>query len=134
MMEMTTAPDVCSVSSSREDVVERIRSNLAGDETDLTRITGLFALLGDPMRLRVVLALTDSKEICVCELATVLGLSMPATSHHLRRLREAGVVAFRNDGKTVWYRLSDPFPAGLVAQARVWARASTNVKMSGATR
>ena len=126
IMEMTPpAPDCCVVPCFKEEVVARIKANLP-EAPQLAQVATLFALLGDPMRLRIVLALADTDELCVCDVANVLGLSMSATSHHLRRLREAGLVTFRNDGKMAWYRLLDPFAAGVVAQARVWARPNTS--------
>lgn len=127
MMELKAAADCCAVPCFKEQLVARLRAGLT-DDTSLARISSFFALLGDPMRLRIVLALSDADELCVCDVANVLGLSMPATSHHLRRLREAGLVTFRNDGKMAWYRLLDPFPAGMAAQARVWAKTSTGAK------
>lgn len=126
MME-TKSGDCCAVPCFKEELVARLRAAMP-EEPVLARMAGLFALVGDPMRFRIVLALTDADELCVCDVANVVGLSMPATSHHLRRLREAGLVTFRNDGKMAWYRLLDPFPAGLIAQARVWARSSTAAK------
>lgn len=129
MTEVKTPADCCAVPCFKEELVARLRAGLANDPA-LPRISALFALLADPMRTRIVLALSDTEELCVCDVANVLGLSMPATSHHLRRLREAGIVTFRNDGKMAWYRLLDPFAAGLAAQARVWARRSTEAKVT----
>lgn len=126
MME-TKSADSCAVPCFKEELVARLRADLPAEPV-LAKMAGLFALVGDPTRLRIVLALADADELCVCDVANVVGLSMPATSHHLRRLREAGLVTFRNDGKMAWYRLLDPFPAGLAAQARVWARSSTATK------
>jgi len=128
MAEMTTT-DCCAIPCFKEELVARLRAGLA-DDASLGRASAFLGLLGDPMRLRIVLALSDTAELCVCDIANVLGLSMPATSHHLRRLREAGVVTFRNDGKMAWYRLLDPFAAGLAAQARVWAHMSIEAKVS----
>lgn len=88
----------------------------------LRSLSGFFGLLADPMRLRIVLALVTAEELCVCDVANVIGLSMSATSHHLRKLREAGIVTYRNDGKMAWYRTRDGFAAGLVVQAQVWSR------------
>ena len=129
MMEVKgRGSDNCGIPCFKAALVARVQQGLADDDA-LGRVAGLFSLMADPMRLRIVLALTEAPELCVCDVANVLGLSMPATSHHLRRLREAGLVTFRNDGKMAWYRLLDPFAAGLAAQARVWAR-STAVEMS----
>lgn len=62
--------------------------------------------LSDPTRLALALALRDGGELCVCDLAWILGRSDKLTSHHARALRDAGLVASRRDGKMVLYRLA----------------------------
>jgi DNA-binding transcriptional ArsR family regulator len=66
----------------------------------------VFSLLGDPRRLKLLVALLDG-ELCVCDLAAVTGLSESATSHALRLLRAHRVVAVRRDGRMAYYRLDD---------------------------
>ena len=56
------------------------------------------------MRLKILLALAD-RELCVCDIAHVLALSVAATSHQLKLLRDQGWLRMRNDGKMVYYRL-----------------------------
>lgn len=68
----------------------------------------------------MLLALDRSRELCVCDLAEITELSLPTTSHHLRKLREQGLVASRREGKLVFYRLADPVAKkllGVVAEA-----------------
>lgn len=129
MIEVTAraTSDCCSVPCFKEEEVARVRAALPADG-ELAAIGSLFALLADPMRLRIVLALSNAEELCVCDVANVIGLSLSATSHHLRKLREAGIVTFRNDGKMAWYRLLDGFPVGLALQARVWRRQGASTK------
>ena len=67
----------------------------------------LFKALGDPTRLRVAHALLVGDELCVCDLAWVVGASQGLVSHHLRQLRTNGLVSSRRDGKLVMYRLTD---------------------------
>ncbi len=65
-------------------------------------------VLAHPGRLRVLKAL-EGRELCVCDLAHVLGLSMSGMSQQLRELRRLGAVDFRADGKLAYYRIADPF-------------------------
>ncbi len=65
-----------------------------------------FQTLGDPSRLRIVWALSV-KELCVGEIATLLAMSQPAVSHHLRMLRTLRLVKVRRDGRTTFYSLDD---------------------------
>lgn len=67
------------------------------------------AALGDPTRLTIASALRDGGELCVCDLAWVVERSQNLVSHHVRRLRSAGLVESRRDGKMAMYRLT---PAG----------------------
>ena len=60
--------------------------------------------MGSATRLKILLALAE-QELCVCDVAHVLGLTVAATSHQLKLLRDRGWLAMRNDGKMVYYRL-----------------------------
>jgi DNA-binding transcriptional ArsR family regulator len=71
-------------------------------------VAAALKVLAHPGRLRVLKALED-RELCVCDLARVLGLSMSGTSQQLRELRRLGAVAFRTQGKLAYYRIADPF-------------------------
>ncbi|MER3438046.1 MAG: transcriptional regulator [Chloroflexota bacterium] len=73
---------------------------------ELAGLTDLFAALGDPTRLRIVAALA-SRELCVCDVAAAIGQTESAVSHHLRILRELGLVRSRREGRLVYYALDD---------------------------
>jgi len=70
-------------------------------------VVELFQTLADGTRLRILHALSVADELCVCDLAWVLGLSVSAASHQLRVLRDRGTVARRKQGRIVYYRLED---------------------------
>ena len=88
------------------DRVEAARSTLVTPE-DAERLAERFKLLGDPGRLRLIYALLEAGEMCVCDLAATIEASESATSHQLRQLRLAGLVRTRKDGRTVYYRVDD---------------------------
>ncbi len=75
--------------------------------SDAEQVSQLFSMLADPTRIRILHALSISDELCVCDLAFLVDLSQSAVSHQLRKLRMAGVVARRKEGRTVFYSLSD---------------------------
>jgi len=75
-------------------------------EDEAADAAALFAQLSDSTRVRLVSMLAVS-DMCVCEMADLLGASQPAVSHHLRILRQCGVVRFRKQGKRALYYLSD---------------------------
>lgn len=74
---------------------------------DATRLAERFQLLADGGRLRMIYALLEAGELCVGDLAGVVGSSESATSHQLRQLRLAGLVRSRKSGRTVYYRVAD---------------------------
>ena len=96
---------VCEVDLVDPKKVERARASLPSDR-DLQRAADAFRVLANPNRLRVLTAL-DGRELCVCDLREVLGISMSGTSQVLRELRNLGAVEFRVDGKLAYYRLAD---------------------------
>jgi DNA-binding transcriptional ArsR family regulator len=101
-----TAPDACELLCLDLPEAERIRAVLPGVERlDPTAATA--RALGDPNRLRIAAALVAGDELCVCDVAWVVGASQGLVSHHLRQLRAAGVVISRKDGRMVMYRLSE---------------------------
>jgi ArsR family transcriptional regulator, lead/cadmium/zinc/bismuth-responsive transcriptional repressor len=77
------------------------------DAHDAERLAAYFKLLGDPGRLRIVYTLLEAGELCVGDLAEMLGFSESATSHQLRQLRTSGLVRSRKDGREVHYRIAD---------------------------
>jgi len=82
-------------------------------EYELDRLALTYKVLGDPTRLKIVMALKDG-EMCVCDLAAFLGLSESAVSHQLRRLKDLALVKRRRDGQVLYYSLDDDHVAGLL--------------------
>jgi ArsR family transcriptional regulator len=68
------------------------------------RITGLLKALADPIRLRLMSIIAASEEACVCDLTAPFAVSQPTISHHLKVLRDAGLVDSERRGTWVWYR------------------------------
>ena len=99
-----------------EKLVARLRRDLPADE-DLEELRVVFSVLADRTRLRLLHALRDGEELCVCDVANVLGISVSVASHHLRKLRDLRILKFRNDGRMAYYSVRDPFAADLVARA-----------------
>jgi DNA-binding transcriptional ArsR family regulator len=98
--------DACSTSEVDRGRVEAAEPLLLGQEESV-RIADVFDLLSDPSRVRVLFALLEVGEACVCDLAEMVHMSQSALSHALRLLRTAGVVTNRRDGRMVRYRLAD---------------------------
>jgi ArsR family transcriptional regulator len=82
----------------------------------LFELTETFKLLGDPTRLKIILALNE-EELCGCDLAVLLGVSRSAISHQLRLLKNLRLVKFRREGKIAYYSLDDPHISELIEAA-----------------
>lgn len=90
---------------SHTQVVEKVANELP-DEEILYDVAELFKVFGDSTRVRIICALFES-EMCVCGIAEVLGMTQSAISHQLRVLKQARLVKYRREGKTVFYSLAD---------------------------
>ena len=97
--------DCCDFIHAHEEVVERVRRELPGEDT-LYDLTELFRIFGDSTRVRILYVLFAS-EMCVCDIAQLLGLTQSAVSHQLRALKNVRLVKSRREGKTVFYSLAD---------------------------
>jgi len=99
-------PDECAVRSvDAAKVAAAKRRALPHD--DVERVTALFRLIGEPTRVRLLYALAETGEMCVCDLAAVVDAPETSVSHALRLLRIADIVRTRRDGRMVYYSLSD---------------------------
>ena len=97
--------ECCDFIHAHEDIVEKVRGTMPGEDT-LYDLTELFRIFADSTRVRILYVLEVS-EMCVCDLAVVLGMTQSAISHQLRALKNARLVKAHRDGKTVFYSLAD---------------------------
>lgn len=98
--------DACSVRSVDAHKVAAAKARAIAPE-DVERITDLFRLVGEPTRVRLLYALVETGEMCVCDLAAVVDAPETSVSHALRLLRMAGIVRTRRDGRMIYYSLTD---------------------------
>ena len=110
---------ICENNVIHEKTVKIVRKGLSGD-APLVEAAELFKVLGDPTRLKIVNSLL-LEEICVCDVAAVLGMSQPAVSHHLKVLKAARLVKYRRDGKQIYYSLDDEHVANIFYQGLLHA-------------
>jgi len=84
----------------------KIARREASPEGELQRLALIYKILGDPSRLKILMALRRN-EMCVCDLAALTDISESAVSHQLRRLKDLVLVKTRRDGQVVYYSLDD---------------------------
>lgn len=97
--------EVCNCTIIHEDIVNKVKETIPEEET-LYDLADLFKVLGDSTRIRVLCALFEA-EMCVCDIAALLGMTQSAISHQLRVLKQARLVKYKREGKVVYYSLED---------------------------
>ncbi len=103
-MDRTTI-ETCEVSVIHEDELARVKEKMP-DEEPVYEVSELFKVFGDSTRARIICAL-NIEEMCVCDLAALLGMTQSAISHQLRLLKVARIVRSRKQGRVVYYALDD---------------------------
>ena len=96
---------ICDCSVIHQDVV-KITSEKMPDAVTFNKLAEFFKIIGDTTRTKILFAL-DQNEMCVCDIANVLGMSKSSISHQLGTLRRSGIVKCRKSGKEVFYTLDD---------------------------
>lgn len=98
--------DRCEVAHVDPDRVDAVRGRLP-DQQVSQELAETFRVLADPGRVRLISALLEGGELCVCDLSAATGLSETACSHNLRLLRSHRLVRYRKQGRNVYYALDD---------------------------
>ncbi|MDR1157203.1 MAG: metalloregulator ArsR/SmtB family transcription factor [Oscillospiraceae bacterium] len=106
--------DRCDCNAIHEEVIADVREKMP-DEDILMDLADLFKVFSDSTRVRILCALQHS-EMCVCDIAVLLGMTKSAVSHQLRQLRQTRLVRNRKDGKVVYYALDDEHVGNVFAQ------------------
>ena len=112
---MSTTHDIPSCGGNHShDTVEKVRRSMP-DEDTLYDLSELFRVFGDSTRIRILYVLFEA-EMCVCDIANILGMTQSAISHQLRALKNARLVKGRREGKTVFYSLADDHVKTIIDQ------------------
>ncbi|MBG9810136.1 ArsR family transcriptional regulator [Bacillus endophyticus] len=97
--------DRCDIYCYNEEKVNSIKPFI--DTEEIQGVTKILKVLADETRMKIVLALYKGEELCVCDVANIVGSTMATASHHLRLLRNMGISNYRKEGKLVFYSLND---------------------------
>ena len=95
----------CDFSHVHQEIVDKVERTMPEDEI-LYDLAELFKIFGDSTRIKILYVLFES-EMCVCDIAQLLGMTQSAISHQLRALKQSKLVKYRREGKTVFYSLAD---------------------------
>ncbi|VXC34873.1 Cadmium resistance transcriptional regulatory protein CadC homolog [Bacillus sp. 349Y] len=104
--------DMCEITCIDNDKVSKIKEKIKLQNT--LDIAQMFKALSDDTRLKIAYSLSLEKELCVCDVANIVGSTTATASHHLRLLRNLGLAQYRKEGKLVYYSLVDEHMKNLI--------------------
>ena len=105
---------VCDYIHANPELIASLKEQTPADDL-LIRLAELFKIFGDPTRIKILYVLLEH-EMCVCDIAQLLGMSQSSISHQLRILKQSSLVKFRREGKTVFYSLADEHVMTILSQ------------------
>lgn len=109
-----TGAECCEFAFVHDDIVNAVNEKMP-DETVLGDLAELFRVFGDSTRIKILYVLFES-EMCVCDIAQLLGMKQSAISHQLKNLKQARLITSRREGKSVFYSLLDDHVRSIIAQ------------------
>lgn len=95
----------CEYMHAHPEVIDKIAQTMPDDDA-LIDLSELFKVFGDSTRIKILTALSGG-ELCVCDISKIVGMTSSAVSHQLKILKQAKLVSFKRNGKTVFYALAD---------------------------
>ncbi|MBM6948946.1 ArsR/SmtB family transcription factor [Mordavella massiliensis] len=109
-----TEAECCDAVETHTDVIREVRGRMP-EETTIRELADFYKVFGDATRVRILCVLLRA-EMCVCDLAELLGMTQSAISHQLRILKQMKLVKNRREGKTVFYSLADDHIQTIISQ------------------
>jgi len=89
-----------------ETQINECKRKVQSNALAFNQLSGLLALAGNEVRLKILFLLEEEEELCPCDLADILGMSVPAVSQHLRKMKDKNIVNTRRSGQTIFYSIS----------------------------
>lgn len=83
------------------------RTTIDGMANGFDKISKLLSISGNEVRLKILFLLNMENELCPCDLSDILGMSVPAVSQHIRKMKDAGIISSRREGQTLYYSLNE---------------------------
>jgi ArsR family transcriptional regulator, lead/cadmium/zinc/bismuth-responsive transcriptional repressor len=89
-----------------QEQIKNCKDKIKTAQKSFVSLSNILALAGNEVRLKIVYMLEEERELCPCDLANILGMSIPAVSQHLRKLKDGNIVETRKEGQTIYYSLT----------------------------
>lgn len=98
--------ETCMRVFADREQIKNCKDKLKTAQKSFVSLSNILALAGNEVRLKIVYLLEEEKELCPCDLADILRMTIPAVSQHLRKLKDGNIVATRKEGQTIYYSLA----------------------------
>jgi len=85
--------------------IKNCREKIENTENAFSQMSAVLSLAANDVRLKILYLLEEEKELCPCDLSDILGMSIPAISQHLRKMKDGGIIQSRKEGQTIFYSL-----------------------------
>lgn len=108
--------DICEFNIIHQDKVDEVKKIIPEDGL-IYDLAELFKVFADSTRMKIIYALMED-ELCVCDIAAIVGTTQSAISHQLRILKQSKLVKYRKEGKVVYYSLDDEHISEIVKKGR----------------
>lgn len=90
-----------------EAQINECKKKLKANTTSLSQLSKVLELAANEVRLKILYLLEEEEQLCPCDLSDILGMSIPAVSQHLRKLKDGNIIESRRDGQTIYYSLKE---------------------------
>ena len=97
----------CTRAEANQKQLQNCMDTLGEMEGSFQKTTKLLSIAGSDVRLKILFLLNAENELCPCDLADILKMSVPAISQHIRKIKDAGIITSRRDGQTLYYSLNE---------------------------
>jgi DNA-binding transcriptional ArsR family regulator len=104
-INLTMANDTCIRLLADIEQIKSCREKLKANSKSFLQLGQVLALTGNEVRLKILFLLEEESELCPCDLSDILGMSIPAISQHLRKLKDGNIIEARKAGQTIFYSL-----------------------------
>jgi len=96
----------CTRAQANQKQLQNCMETLENMEGSFQKMTKLLSIAGNDVRLKILFLFNTENELCPCDLADILKMSVPAISQHIRKIKDAGIITSRRDGQTLYYSLN----------------------------
>lgn len=95
--------ETCIRLYANKEQIKECREKIKAHDSSFKELSSVLDLAGNEVRLKIIYLLDEEKELCPCDLSDILGMSIPAVSQHLRKLKDGNVIEARKEGQTIYY-------------------------------